>query len=233
MKALLIEADPTHLPDLRSALHVVYPAAVLVWVNSAQAARGVLASEPGVDLLVVDLDLRDYSAFHLLDEFQACYPSIKILTLATPDTDGNVMTAVSCGAMCNVSKRASGGLLVAALRQVLSGKVFAPPLDLQWQARAFAPDPLAEWRAERFRRARLVTREHAVARGMTARQTDVLQLLMQGDSNKQIARTLGVSVETVKDHVSAVLRVLNVSSRKEAVLAMNGTDVRETSQTST
>jgi len=222
MKALLVEADPTHLPDLRSALHVVHPAAVLIWVNSAQAARRVLAPEPGVELLVVDLELRDCSAFHLLDEFQACYPSIKILTLATPDADGNVMTALSCGAMCNVSKRASSGVLVKALRQVLSGNIFTPHLDLQWQARAFAPDPSGEWRAERFRRGRLVTREHAVARGMTPRQTDVLQLLMQGDSNKEIARTLGVSVETVKEHVSAVLRVLNVSSRKEAVSAMNG-----------
>ena len=222
MKALLIEADPSHIPDLRSALHVVHPAAVLVWVNSAQAARKVLALERGVELLVVDLDLRDCSAFHLLDEFQACYPSIKILTLATPDADGNVMTALSCGAICNVSKRASSSVLVKALRQVLSGKIFAPPMDLQWQARPFASDPLDEWRVERFRRGRLVTREHAVALGMTARQTDVLQLLMQGDSNKEIARTLGVSVETVKEHVSAVLRVLDVSSRKEAVAAMNG-----------
>ena len=231
MKALLIEADPTHLPDLRSALHVVHPAAVLVWVNSAQAARRVLASEPEVELLVVDLDLRDCSAFHLLDEFQACHPSIKILALSTPDTDGNVMTGLSCGAMCSVSKRASSGVLVKALRQVLGGK-FAPPLDSQWQARAFASDALAEWRAERFRRGGWVTREHAEARGMTARQTDVLQLLMQGDSNKEIARTLDVSVETVKEHVSAVLRVLNVSSRKEAVLAMNGTEELETSEPS-
>src|SRR4051812_23186460 len=117
MKALLVEANPTHLPELRSALHVVHPAAILVWVNSAHAARRVLAPQPRAELLVVDLDLPDCSAFDLLDEFQACYPSIRILTLGTPDTDGNVVTAVSRGAMCNVSKRASSGLLVKALRQ--------------------------------------------------------------------------------------------------------------------
>ena len=57
--------------------------------------------------------------------------------------------------------------------------------------------------------------------GLTPRQTDVLGLLLQGKPNKLIARELGLSVETVKDHVAAVLRALNVSSRTQAVLAVS------------
>jgi DNA-binding NarL/FixJ family response regulator len=57
--------------------------------------------------------------------------------------------------------------------------------------------------------------------GLTPRQTDVLALLMQGQPNKLIARELNLSVETVKDHVAAVLRALNVSSRTQAVLAVS------------
>ena len=56
--------------------------------------------------------------------------------------------------------------------------------------------------------------------GLTPRQTDVLGLLLQGKPNKLIARELNLSVETVKDHVAAVLRALNVSSRTQAVLAV-------------
>jgi DNA-binding NarL/FixJ family response regulator len=56
--------------------------------------------------------------------------------------------------------------------------------------------------------------------GLTPRQTDVLALLLQGKPNKLIARDLNLSVETVKDHVAAVLRTLNVSSRTQAVLAV-------------
>jgi DNA-binding NarL/FixJ family response regulator len=56
--------------------------------------------------------------------------------------------------------------------------------------------------------------------GLTPRQTDVLALLLQGKPNKLIARDLGLSVETVKDHVAAVLRVLRVSTRTQAVLAV-------------
>ena len=57
--------------------------------------------------------------------------------------------------------------------------------------------------------------------GLTPRQHEVLGLLLQGLPNKLIARKLQVSVETVKDHVAAVLRALNVSSRTQAVLAVS------------
>ena len=57
--------------------------------------------------------------------------------------------------------------------------------------------------------------------GLTPRQTEVLALLLQGLPNKLIARELNLSVETVKDHVAAVLRALGVSSRTQAVLAVS------------
>ena len=57
--------------------------------------------------------------------------------------------------------------------------------------------------------------------GLTPRQTDVLALLLKGHPNKLIARDLNLSVETVKDHVAAVLRALGVSSRTQAVLAVS------------
>ena len=57
--------------------------------------------------------------------------------------------------------------------------------------------------------------------GLTPRQGEVLALLLQGLPNKLIARQLNLSVETVKDHVAAVLRALGVSSRTQAVLAVS------------
>ena len=56
---------------------------------------------------------------------------------------------------------------------------------------------------------------------LTRRQTDVLELLMEGQSNKAMARVLNLSVDTIKDHVAAVLRTLNVRSRTQAVLAVS------------
>ena len=66
------------------------------------------------------------------------------------------------------------------------------------------------------------TRASLAAKGLTPRQTDVLLLLLRGLPNKLIARELSVSVETIKDHVAAVLRALGVNSRTQAVLLVSG-----------
>ena len=63
---------------------------------------------------------------------------------------------------------------------------------------------------------------------LTPRQNDVLALLLRGQSNKLIARELNLSVETVKDHVAAVLRTLGVNSRTQAVLAVSQMSIRGT-----
>jgi DNA-binding NarL/FixJ family response regulator len=71
------------------------------------------------------------------------------------------------------------------------------------------------------RRAPAAPRAALAAFRLTPRQTDVLGLLLRGLSNKLIARELDLSVETVKDHVAAVLRALGVNSRTQAVLAVS------------
>jgi DNA-binding NarL/FixJ family response regulator len=56
---------------------------------------------------------------------------------------------------------------------------------------------------------------------LTSRQFDVLALMMQGKSNKAICRTLNLAVPTVKNHITAILKLLNVSNRTEAVIQGN------------
>ena len=125
-----------------------------------------------------------------------------------------------------IPKRASNETLFEALNMVMSGGIYVPPMVLRsqapaaerkdgrhgWGARNDAPCPVFD---------PANTRSSAAALGLTPRQTDVLELLLQGQSNKLIARALNLSVETIKDHVAAVLRTLNVSSRTQAVLAIS------------
>jgi DNA-binding NarL/FixJ family response regulator len=142
-----------------------------------------------------------------------------------------------------VPKRASNEMLFEALHMVMSGGLYVPPL----LARQASPQPGL---SEPSRSAMLdevvgsdtpATSVHQAARmpassmrddaraaqalfdtlGLTPRQLEVLRLLLQGQPNKLIARELGLSVETIKDHVAAVLRALGVNSRTQAVLAVN------------
>jgi len=126
-----------------------------------------------------------------------------------------------------VPKRASNRDLFEALRMVMSGGVYIPPIMLGLAPpppggdtvpavmRPAPPDqplpaPEATQKVRSFE-----------SLGLTPRQAEVLALLLKGMPNKLIARELSLSVETVKDHVAAVLRALGVSSRTQAVLAVS------------
>jgi DNA-binding NarL/FixJ family response regulator len=103
--------------------------------------------------------------------------------------------------------------LADALRLVIAGGIFVPTMSVNPARDADEPAPAPAAAANDS----LPSFEEL---GITPRQSDVLTLLLQGKSNKDIARRLGLSVETVKDHVQAVLRALGVSSRTQAVLAV-------------
>jgi DNA-binding NarL/FixJ family response regulator len=125
-----------------------------------------------------------------------------------------------------VPKRASNEQLFEALHMVMSGGIYVPTMAMG----GGAPDEKPE--GDTVPSVLRVVRESSTTEsaqtvppdmsslGLTPRQTDVLALLLQGKPNKLIARDLGLSVETVKDHVAAVLRALKVSSRTQAVLAV-------------
>jgi DNA-binding NarL/FixJ family response regulator len=125
-----------------------------------------------------------------------------------------------------VPKRASNETLFEALRMVMMGGIYVPPMTMGSETNLPVPE------GDTIPSVLRVVREQAhdsgfqgqpglESLGLTPRQTDVLALLLQGKPNKLIARELKVSVETVKDHVAAVLRALNVSSRTQAVLAVS------------
>ena len=114
---------------------------------------------------------------------------------------------------------------------VMSGGIYVPPMTCVERCRAAAEPggdtvpardaPACRDEPLRSRRAAARAAQLRPSLGLTPRQTDVLALLLQGKPNKLIARELNLSVETVKDHVAAVLRALGVSSRTQAVLAVS------------
>jgi two-component system nitrate/nitrite response regulator NarL len=111
----------------------------------------------------------------------------------------------SKGALGYVPKSASQHTLLSAIRLVLDGDLYVPPLILGETPLSPAPDP----------------REAAAAAGsvLTRRQIDVLKQLSQGKSNKSIALELGLSEKTVKAHVTAIFKALNVINRTQAAAA--------------
>ncbi len=201
MKVLLIDDHPLILAALSHVIEALGQEVSVIAVDHAEAARAALKSQTDLDLVLLDLHLGEVSGFDLLDEFRADYPALPIVVISASEQAADVMRAIDHGAMGFVPKRSGTDLLTEALQLVLAGGIYVPPLGfLPQQA---TPEPAKP-----------------VLPGLTPRQNAVLALLLQGKPNKIIARELDIAVDTVKDHVAAVLKLLGVSTRTQAVLAV-------------
>lgn len=242
MKVLLVDDHPLILQALQAVIEKKGEDVQVLGVDSARAAREVLASGRRFDLVLLDLALGDASGFDLLGEFRQDYPEVPVVVISASERASDVIRAIDQGAMGFVPKRSSNETLCDALRMVMSGGIYVPPMQIgatgdvgdfgapaapshapsHMASGPFAPSPSPASDIHRYAKAEEFQRPPIwQSLGLTPRQADVLALLLQGQPNKMIARELGLSVETVKDHVAAVLRALGVNSRTQAVLAVS------------
>jgi DNA-binding NarL/FixJ family response regulator len=225
MKVLLIDDHPLILSALQSVIQGLGDDVTVVGAGSARAARETLQADAEFDLVLLDLHLGDADGFDVLAEFRAKYPALPVVVVSASDRTSDVIRSIDLGAMGFVPKRSSHEALFEALHMVMSGGIYVPPMTMGVER------PPEKVEGDTVPSVLRVVRESAegggyqtqvplASLGLTPRQTDVLALLLQGKPNKLIARDLNLSVETIKDHVAAVLRTLNVSSRTQAVLAV-------------
>ncbi len=244
MKVLLIDDHPLILSALQSVIKELGDDVAVVGAATARIGREKLKTETGFDLILLDLNLGDTDGIDVLVEFRATYPELPVVVVSASDRYSDVIRAIDAGAMGFVPKRSNTAELHEALRLVMSGGIFIPA-----GARALMTNLPSSTGAGNLPHATTFAETtpmiHQIGRpssqdtgfhsglpelppappplatlGLTPRQNEVLALLLQGKPNKLIARELNVSVDTVKDHVAAVLRALNVSTRTQAVLAV-------------
>lgn len=240
MKVLLIDDHPLVLSALTDIIHKLDARVQVRTADGPDQAFAQLAQDDDIDLVLLDPLLADgVDGFALLADLRHRYPALPVVVMAANDQLADMVRAVDLGAMAFVPKRTPIGELHAALALVLSGGVYIPQallglMQLQalpagGSAPAAAPapagstvlQPMPDPSAPPPTMLADQPRLSMATLGLTPRQTDVLSLLLKGLPNKLIARELNVSVDTVKDHVAAVLRALGVSSRTQAVLVVS------------
>jgi DNA-binding NarL/FixJ family response regulator len=210
MKFLVIDDHVLIRQAMQGVLRKLRRDAVVLEAPNSARAMEIMASEPGIGLVLLDLTLPDREGFSVLAELRERYPAAPVVVLSAVQDAGNVMKALELGALGFIPKTAEGEVLLGALRLVLSGGIYVPPEIL---AHAELSDP----GSKRGGADEAETLPQLV--GLTDRQLDVLALMMKGKSNKTICRELNLAEPTVKNHVTAILRALNVSNRTEAVVA--------------
>jgi DNA-binding NarL/FixJ family response regulator len=165
------------------------------------------AASRNYDLVLLDLKMPGVAGLDALAALRDAIPAAPLVVLSGEDNPGVVRAAIERGAMGFIPKSSTPEVLIQALRLVLARGVYLPPavLDAARAPASVAPHGSAM--------------EDMVLPGLTPRQMDVLRCVIQGKSNKVIARELDVSEGTVKAHLSSVLRALDASNRTEAVYA--------------
>jgi DNA-binding NarL/FixJ family response regulator len=232
VKVLLVDDHPLMRLALRTVIASIDPDSVVVESDSPAQAREALARHEGFHAVMLEVRLGAGDGFSVLRDIRQSRPKLPVVVFTGSDEGRDLIRAVDGGAMAFVHKRSGQTEIVKALDTVLSGGIFLPPdtMALLKDARAEATAAAQHAAAQGDPYGAGMTlggfsvqtpSPQAIARlGLTPRQTDVLMLLLHGKPNKLIARELNLSVETIKDHVAAVLRSLNVSSRTQAVLAV-------------
>lgn len=227
MRILIADDHELFRDGLRLVLGELGPDVVVEHASSYDEALAVVARsrDGGVPFNVVLLDLvmPGMPWTDGLAAMNLAAPDSAVVILSASDDRRLVLETVRRGAKGFIPKTSSSRLMLSALRLVLSGGVYLPPAVLDDGAggqAAEAADPMTHLDG------------HAPATGageaaafdaadvpLTPRQREVLALLGQGKSNKEIARILDLSEGTVKLHVTAILKALNVNNRTGAVVA--------------
>jgi DNA-binding NarL/FixJ family response regulator len=150
------------------------------------------------DLLVADTESVSGigDRFAVIREGRAHVPSLKVVVVSAPDDPGRIDAALSAGAVAYVLKRAQPEDVASAIRQV-----FAPSLFLAASQTRSRPAPLSEV-AEDI--------------GLTPREREILSLVAEGGTNRDVAQRLWVTEQTVKFHLANIFRKLDVTNRTQA-----------------
>lgn len=168
-------------------------------VEAGDCAQTLAAIDAHADftLVLLDLDMPGEGGFAALDTLSEQHAALPIVVLSGSEERRDMRRALDGGAMGFIPKSATAPVMLSALQLVLAGGVYVPPALLGGNTGEVAKS----------------------AAELTPRQLEVLDKMTEGKPNKIIAAELGLTEATVKAHVTAVLKTLNVTNRTQAVRA--------------
>jgi DNA-binding NarL/FixJ family response regulator len=205
MKILICDDHALFREGLELVLAQLEPGARLESVADAETALARVAATPDLDLVLLDLALPGLSGLDALEALRRDHPAVPVVMLSASESPADARAALDRGASGFIPKSTRGSVLLGAVRLVLGGGVYVPPLLID------AP------------RAAPPSRSH----GLTARQLEVLRLIARGLTNGEIASALGISGATVKNHLERIYEALDASNRTEAAMRMRELGLEE------
>jgi DNA-binding NarL/FixJ family response regulator len=220
IRLLLVDDHPLFRQGVRWALGGEDDLTIVGEAASGEAAMEWLASagsaqEPNV--MLVDLNLPGISGLDLTRQVRRQYPSIGVVMLSMHESDEQAFNALRAGAAAYRSKDVKPQALAEILRRVARGEYVIN--DVVLEEPRVASRVLTQFR--NLPQAMPTAPEAAdfpIFTPLSDREIEVLERIASGGSNKEIADSLGISTQTVKNHISSILRKLSLNDRTQAVL---------------
>jgi len=200
MKVLIADDHALFRDGLSLSLEKLDSSATILQASNFAQALKILDSEQKFDLIIVDLEMQDMAWEEWLDAVKAKAGDARIVVISASENIHNIRESLERGVSGYISKRADSKILTNALKLILDGGTYIPPMMLGKNLNS--PENTTKGRG----------------RNLTNRQFQVLELVAQGMSNKQIAYEMGVSEATVKLHINALLRSIGATNRTQAVV---------------
>lgn len=216
MKILICDDHALFRAGLGLVLRELEESTELIDAASAEETFRLVDAHADLDLVLLDLNMPGMDGLAALETLRSRHPTLPVVMVSGSERHADVRAAIDRGAAGFIPKSSHAPVLLAALRLVLSGGVYIPPLMLAATAAAERPAP----GATAARRAR--------AGALTPRQLEVLQLMAAGRTNREICDALGIAEGTVKAHVATILDALGVANRTEAGAVMRDLDLGST-----
>jgi DNA-binding NarL/FixJ family response regulator len=201
MNCLLVADQGLLREGLAMLLRLASPQVHLRQADCPAQARELLQAYPGIEIVLLDQSQPAEDGLPALQALRRAAPQARLIVLSPDDRCETVQAALASGAAGVVPRSACSRTLAAALAEVSGGGIFEP--------RSGRPAPASEPATSVI---------HDLA-GLTPRQTQVLQLLLEGKSNKAIGRLLDLSPSTVRTHVESLFLRLRVHTRAQAAAA--------------
>lgn len=201
-RILIADAYPIERAGLISIIRDHLGAMDFLESDSFAATDYALRAESPINVVAVDVDLPGLDGLHGLRSLMETHSRTMFLALGETPHREAVLAALSAGAQGYLTRDLQAHEVAEAFRTVLADRVYIPPLVAQ--PMDIRPESVGE----------------ECLKNLTARQVEVMSLLIDGLSNKEIARLLDITESTVKIHVATAFRVIGVHNRRQVIEAL-------------
>ncbi len=211
IKVLIVDDHPVFRDGLRNVLETAEDLAVIGEAkDGTEALEAAESLQP--DVIIMDINIPELNGLQATRLIKTDHPDINIIMLTAYDDDEQIYHAIRTGASAYYAKDVSPDYLVQAIRHVNQGKYVV-------DERLMDQQEIENWLNEAFERfGGLWADVEDKFRPLSPREMEILKLITRGLSNKEIAYTLGISHQTVKNHMTSILRKLDVEDRTQAAV---------------